>query len=81
MTFLTAAGALAGAYALPLISRAFLTGLQLVLASDRPPEVDEASLQPAACAWPAVPERATKASAARAAAMVNARRAMKLRCD
>ncbi len=63
---------------MPRISRAFLTGLQLVGASVRPPLV--ASLQPAALAGVAEEAKAMTARTARAAA-VKARKALETKYD
>ena len=79
MTRLTAAGAVLGAKALPLMSRAFLIGLQVVGARVRPPL--EASLQPEAWAGEAKAESPMKVSAARVAATARLRRALKERND
>jgi len=79
MTRLTAAGALAGATARPLMIRAFLTGLQVVVATESPPVV-LASLHPA-WAEGANAVRATKVSAASAAARPVPRRALTKRND
>ncbi len=73
MIFLTAAGALFGATALPLIRRAFLNGLQAVEVRLRPPA--EASLQLAARAGEAKEERRMRVRTARPAANTIVRRA------
>ena len=64
MTFLTRAGALAGAWALPRIRRALRTGLQVPLPTVSPP-LAEADLQEAAAALEGEPSEKIRKQASR----------------